>query len=113
MAYRVVLADSAKADANAIYERVIAEAPIRGPEWFLQLMECLHSLDHLPDRCPRAREAEQAKREIRCLLFGRRRNKYRILYEVDERRKTVWILHIRHGSRQDLAPEDFGDPFED
>lgn len=33
-----------------------------------------------------AREAEEAKRDIRCLLFGKRRGVYRILYEVDEKR---------------------------
>ena len=79
MAYRVVLADSAKADASAIY-------------------------DQLPWRCPLAREAEKARREIRCLLFGKRRNVYRILYETDEPRNTVWVLHIRHGSRKDIEP---------
>ncbi len=106
MAYRVVLADSAKAGAAAIYERVVAAAPFRGPMWFDDLIECLYSLDHLPLRCPLAREAEKARREIRCLLFGKRRNVYRILYEVDEARATVWVLHIREGSRADMQPEE-------
>jgi hypothetical protein len=48
---------------------------------------------------------EEPKRDIRCLLFGKRRRVYRILYEVDEKRKMVWILHIRHGARQDLGPD--------
>jgi hypothetical protein len=34
--------------------------------------------------------------------------RYRILYEVDEVRQTVWILNIRHGALQDLIPEQFG-----
>lgn len=36
-------------------------------------------------------------REIRVLHFGKRRHVYGILFEIDEPRKTVWILHIRHG----------------
>ena len=108
MAYRVALADSAKADAYAIYNRVASAAPRRGPLWFDELIDCLYSLDHLPLRCPLAREAESARREIRCLLFGKRRNVYRILYEVDEPRKTVWVLHIRHGARKDMEPEEIG-----
>lgn len=110
MAYRVVLADSAKADADAIYKRVVTAASHQGPLWFEELIDCLHSLDHLPFRCPLAREAAKARRELRCLLFGRRRNRYRILYEVDEAQKTVWILHINHGARQDMEPEDIASP---
>jgi len=51
-----------------------------------------------------AREALESEREIRCLLFGKRRGVYRILYEVDEKRQIVWILHIRHGALRDLEP---------
>jgi mRNA-degrading endonuclease RelE of RelBE toxin-antitoxin system len=65
-------------------------------------MDCLYALDRLPYRCPLAREAKKAKRQIRCLLFGKRRNVYRILYEVDEANRAVWILHIRHGARRDM-----------
>jgi mRNA-degrading endonuclease RelE of RelBE toxin-antitoxin system len=60
----------------------------------------------LPTRCPLAREAKESKREIRCLLFGKRRGIYRILYELNESRQMVWILHIRHGALRDLAPEE-------
>jgi plasmid stabilization system protein ParE len=112
VAYQVALADSAKADANQIYDWVIERAPVRGPEWFEELIDCLYSLENLPHRCPLAREAEAAKREIRCLLFGKRRNVYRILYEVDEARKTVWVLHIRHGALTDLSPEELSHPEE-
>ena len=48
MAYRVVLADSAQAGAEAIYKRVVAAAPHRGPLWFEKLIDCLYSLDQHP-----------------------------------------------------------------
>jgi plasmid stabilization system protein ParE len=103
MAYQVALADSAKADAERIYDWITARTPVRGPVWFQELIDSLYSLEKLPNRCPLAREAEKAKREIRCLLFGKRRGVYRILYEVDEERQRVWILHIRHGALRDVA----------
>lgn len=69
MAYQVVLADSAKADANAVYDWVVERAPIRGQEWFDELIDCLYSLEAMPSRCPLAREAKEAKREIAvCIL---------------------------------------------
>jgi plasmid stabilization system protein ParE len=104
--YTVALADSAKADAHRIYDWVVERAPLRGPKWFEELIDCLYSLEDQPHRCPLAREAKEAKREIRCLLFGQRRGTYRILYEVEESRKMVWILHIRHGSLRALGSGD-------
>jgi plasmid stabilization system protein ParE len=110
MEYRVVLADSAKADAESLYQWVIERAPLRGPEWFEGLMECLYSLNHSPGRCPLALEARRSHRGIRNLLYGTRRNAYRILFEIDEQRQTVWILHIRRGARAPLPPEDLAEP---
>jgi plasmid stabilization system protein ParE len=104
MPCKVVLADTAKADADRMYAWITAEAPVHGPQWFEELTDSLHSLERLPQRCPLARESAKARRPIRCLLFGKRHGVYRILYEVDERTQTVWILHIRHGALQDLRP---------
>lgn len=103
MRYQVILADEAKADANRIYDWVVGQAPVRGPEWFETHFY----------RCPLAREAKEARREIRCLLFGKRRHAYRILYEVDELRESVWILHIRPGALRDLGPEELSQPSRD
>jgi plasmid stabilization system protein ParE len=106
--YRVVLANSAKSDAQAIYERTVNAAPIRGPLWFEDLIQAMDSLDHDPLRCPLAREAKKVGRPIRCLLFGKRRHRYRILYEIDPSSRTVCILHIRQGARQDLEAREIG-----
>ncbi len=106
--YRVALADSAKADADALYARTVAAAPLRGPQWFGELLDSLYSLNKMPHRYPLAREAQKAKRDIRCLPSGKRRNVYRILYEIDESNKAVWILHIRHGAMQDMEPDQIG-----
>ena len=103
MEYRVALAETAQADVERIYRWVTSEAPERGPDWFEELIESVDSLERFPARCPMAREANESKQGIRCLLFGKRHGVYRILYETDERRRTVWILHIRHGARRDLT----------
>lgn len=100
--YQVALADTAKADAYCIYGWVAERAPLRGPAWFEALLDALYSLEHQPYRCPLAREAGKTKRDIRCLIFGRRHGTYRILYEVDPHHNTVWILHVRHGALEDL-----------
>ena len=51
MAYQVALADTAKADANRIYDWVVERAPLRGPEWFdvtVHNLPRLHSGDIFP-----------------------------------------------------------------
>jgi plasmid stabilization system protein ParE len=106
VAYRVVLADTAKADANQIYDWIAERTPVTGPKWFEELLESLYSLESLPHRCPLAREAAETGREIRCLLFGRRKHVYRILYDIDETQQVVRILHIRHGARRDLLRDE-------
>lgn len=110
MEYRVVLADSARADAESLYQWVIEKAPLRGPEWFDKLLDCLYSLNRSPKRCPLALEARRSHREIRNLLYGKRGRIYRILFEVDEERRMVWILHIRRGARSPLRPGGLAKP---
>jgi toxin ParE1/3/4 len=78
--------------------------------WFEQLMDSVRALRTHPHRCPLAREARKAQREIRNLLFGKRKHVYRILFEVDEQARTVNVLHIRHGARRDLHPEELRKP---
>jgi len=63
-AYQVVLADTAKADAYRVYDWLIERAPFHGPRWFDELLTCLYSLENQPCRCPLAREAEEAKRNL-------------------------------------------------
>lgn len=105
MEYRVVLADSAKADAESLYQWVTGRAPLRGPEWFDKLLDSLYSLNHSPGRCPLAPEARRSHREIRNLLYGKSGRVYRILFESDDERRTLWILHIRRGARAPLGTE--------
>jgi hypothetical protein len=44
--------------------------------------------------------------KLRHLLYGNMPHVHRIIYEVDERRKAVWVLHIRHGARKTLKATD-------
>ncbi len=55
--------------------------------------------------CPLARESVSFDEAIRELLFGTgNRGTYRILFTVIG--KSVYILHVRHGSMLPLNPEE-------
>ena len=55
-----------------------------------------------PLRYPVAPEARKAKRKLRNLLYGNKPHVYRVIYEAEERRQAVWMLHIRHGARRKI-----------
>jgi toxin ParE1/3/4 len=102
MAYLVELAARAARDLEILYlEKYAAEsnaAARRYNGWRME--DAVSALQTHPLRCPRAPEAAKPKRELRHLLYGKKPAVYRVIYQVDERRKTVRVLHIRHAARR-------------
>ena len=105
MAYLVELTRRAERDLEYLYERISADDSIAAARWFNRLEAAINKLERLPRRCPIAPESKKAQRRLRHLLYGARWDVHRVIYEIDESRKTVWILHIRHGALQDLGPD--------
>jgi plasmid stabilization system protein ParE len=63
------------------------------------------ALEQFPHRCPLAPESGP-ELEIRQLLYGR----YRVLFTITS--DTVYVLHIRHGARQQLKSVAIDEPNE-
>lgn len=99
MAYRVKLQPQAQADLDAIYERAVALAPYRGPLWFERLEAAIASLETFPDRYPADAKLEYEGIRVRKMTFGRRPNEIRIYYAISG--KTVHVVHVRHGRRDE------------
>jgi len=80
----------------------IAERNVEAADrWFYGLLDTIATLEILPGRCPLAPESKFLNHEIRELLYGRRQNKYRILFTITE--SEVHVVHVRHGSRLALG----------
>mgnify|MGYP002624664892 CR=1 FL=1 len=108
MAYRVVLTDKAEADVESVLKWFCDQrATDAGGRWYAQLMDKLDTLENHPERCALAAESEEVGQDIRELLLGRRRYKYRILFKISG--KSVVILRIWHGSRDSITREDLSD----
>jgi plasmid stabilization system protein ParE len=103
MTYRVHIQPSAEADLENAYQWIARDAPLAAARWYKGLVEALDTLHVFPERCPLAPEDRAFPETIRQLLYGRRRQRYRILFTIEADR--VEILHIRHGSRQHLDGE--------
>jgi len=106
MAYLVELAARAARDLEILYVEKNAAESHAAARWFNDLEDAALSLATYPDRCPLAPEGKKLKRALRHLLYGNRPHVYRVIYEVDEARKTVWVLHIRHGARRKFRASD-------
>jgi|HubBroStandDraft_5_1064220.scaffolds.fasta_scaffold09532_5 toxin ParE1/3/4 len=107
MAYRVEFADRAARDLEILYVEKNAAESDAAARWFNDLEAAAFNLAIYPNRCPLAPEGKKLKRRLRHLLYGTKPHVYRVLYEVDEPNKTVWVLHIRHGARRPLRASDF------
>lgn len=69
---------------------VLAQAQV----WFEGLLLEIEALSEMPGRgLPLANGRRQ-------VLFGNKPHMYRIIYRIDERLETVFLLDIRHGARR-------------
>lgn len=100
MAYAVRVTETAENELEETYAWIHKKSPLNAERWRFELLEKAVSLENFPERCPLAPENEDAKCELRQLILGN----YRILFTIMER--TVYVLHVRHGARESIAPED-------
>jgi len=99
MAYHVRITNRALRDLDHIYRRIEAEMSLQAGDWFVGLEEVIYGLEQYPNRAPIIPE----DRKLRHLLYGKKPNVYRIIYEVVERARRVDVLHIRHSARERMS----------
>lgn len=103
MTYAVKFAARAVRDLEILYVEKNAAESQAAARWFNGLERAVDALASYPYRCPAAPEARKAKRKLRHLLYGKKPHVYRVIFEVDEGRRGVLVLHIRHGARRKEA----------
>jgi ParE toxin of type II toxin-antitoxin system, parDE len=62
----------------------------------------METLTRQPTRCPRAAESEKFPEELRELLYGKGKSKYRIIFAI--RDEDVVVLYVHHAARKELEP---------
>lgn len=103
MAYLVNITVRAERDLALLYEEIEADSSSMARKWYQGLKRAILDLEDQPYIWPATREA----RQLRHILYGRRPHSvYRVIYRVQEKRKTVEVLHIRHGARRPLKAPD-------
>jgi len=96
MAYAVRIASRAGCDLDLLYEQIEAADSVAAQRWYDGLKGAILSLSRRPNRCPVTPE----NKKLRHLLYGDKPHIYRVIYRVNEGRRQVDVVHIRHGARR-------------
>lgn len=106
MTYRVDISPQAISDIENAYAFILESSPQSANQWFLGILDAIYTLEKFPKRCPLAPESRSFIIEVRQLLYGKRRQTYRILFgiSVDEDTQTdvVLIYRVRHTAQKYL-----------
>jgi|HubBroStandDraft_6_1064221.scaffolds.fasta_scaffold131146_2 prevent-host-death family protein len=100
LTYLVELTDRGARDLNSLFVEKRAEESIAADRWYHRLEAAVYALESHPDRCPLAPEGEKARRPQRHLLYGKKLHVYRVVCEIDEQKRIVRVLTIRHAAMQ-------------
>jgi len=89
----------------AAHTRWLAQKnPPAAARWIDATEYRVRTLATFPERCPPAPEAKEIGVDVRQLVIGKRRGRYRVLFRA--KGTEVQILKIIHGMRQHLTPEE-------
>lgn len=96
--YSVELTHTARRaiEEQAGFIATAAGAPLEAARWLGRILSAVESLERWPRRTGIAEESAFVKDEVRQLVIGR----HLLLFVVDEARRTVTIVGLRHGHRR-------------
>jgi|ERR1700686_258823 plasmid stabilization system protein ParE len=99
MTYRVIVTPAAENDLRTAYRYIRSLSPHAARDWIRRARQIVRSLARHPERCPLAPESASFDQPVRELFFGSgNRGTYRFLFAVFAEEKSVYLLHVRHGS---------------
>jgi len=96
MTYAIEFSLRAKRNLDALYVSIGAFYSPQADAWFKGLEALILRLGEYPRRG----KVTDKTRDIRHLTYRSQSFSYRIFYRLNEKRRTVYVLHIRHGSRK-------------
>lgn len=102
MSFRVEIAPSAIAEADAAYDSIAVGSPAAAERWLDELSDAVASLASMSRRFGFAREHGRVSYELRQF----RHAPYRALFTIVG--STVRVLHMRHQAMDDIPSRDLG-----
>jgi plasmid stabilization system protein ParE len=100
MTYRVIVLPGAESEIANVVAWIAEDSPVTAARWLEGIRQAMSTLSEMPSRCPVAGDDFGSEVIVRQLFYGRRRNRYRILFTVQG--DTVQVLRVRHGARASI-----------
>jgi plasmid stabilization system protein ParE len=107
MLYRVIITDPADGNFHDHFQWIREHSPQGAEAWRSRIIKAIKSLETSPERHALARESVAFPVVIRCLLSGKNRSAFRILYQI--KGDEVRVLAIRRPSQDLMEPEDLSE----
>ncbi len=97
--YGVIVTPEAETGIVAAFQYILERSPLNAEKWLRALYKKIDSLELMPERCPLARENEYFEDTLRHLVF----KSHRIIFRVDEAKRLVQVLYVRHAKQQTVG----------
>lgn len=94
--YHVRITPRALADLESIFRSIEVDSPQNASSMIRQILDDIDRLEIFPHRYNVPRVGKVQGREIRSMPV----RPYLVRYRIDESRKAVYILRVRHGALQ-------------
>ncbi|SKB12935.1 conserved hypothetical protein [Planktothrix sp. PCC 11201] len=101
MEFQVKLTQNAKLEIESAYLWLKNLNHNYADQWFRDLMNTIATLQYKPKRFALARENDDFPEEIRQIIYGKSRNKYRIIFTIRE--NIVYIIYLRHSAQSSIT----------
>lgn len=103
MTYRIIIEPTAgQGNREALRWKTENASRALAARWYNGLLKKVDTLKTHHNRCPLAAENDSFPEDIRELIYGKRRNAYRIVSSI--RADTVHILFVHHTARDESKP---------
>lgn len=102
MEFQVRMLRRSLRDLEDIYKEIHASDSEAAFRWFKGLNGAILSLEANPARGAITAESKH----YRQLLYGRKPNIYRIIYNIEIDNRIVNVIHLRHGARREFTSAD-------
>ncbi|MFO0801650.1 MAG: type II toxin-antitoxin system RelE/ParE family toxin [Gemmataceae bacterium] len=97
---------SAQCDLRSITAFISREVSRASADrWLKGISTRIDSLESTADVWPEADESSSLPLDLRMMLYGKKKQTYRILYEIED--DVVQVHRVRHAAQDSLAADDF------
>jgi plasmid stabilization system protein ParE len=103
MSYTVIITLAAEADVAESFAYIHERSPMNAERWLRDLLK-VHELEDFAGFA-QARESEYLDLKLRQKVF----KSHRIVFSLDEGKKTVTVHYVRHGARRAVGEDDPAD----